>query len=86
MAGCIVAVFPPVITQDAIRTFSETSEYSFEQRGGEVASSNDMAFTYGLVKITSMKDGKPITTPACYMRVWKLEDGAWKIVLDVIGG
>jgi ketosteroid isomerase-like protein len=76
----------PIITQASIRNFSETQKYSFEHTGGEVASSNDMAFTYGLVKVTSIKDGKENTTPACYMRVWKLEGGQWKIVLDVIGG
>jgi ketosteroid isomerase-like protein len=76
----------PVIGQSSIKNFTETQKYTFEHIGGEVASSNDMAFTYGTVKVTSVKDGKETITPACYMRVWKLEDGKWKIVLDVIGG
>lgn len=77
---------PPVISRASISTFTEPQEFYFEHVGGEVASSNDMAYTYGLVKITTTKDGKEVITPGCYMRVWKIEDGKWKIVLDVIGG
>lgn len=68
----------PVISQASIKNYTETQKYSFEHVGKELASSNDMAFTYGLAK------GGP--AQACYMRVWKLEEGEWKIVLDVIGG
>ncbi len=77
---------PPVISKASIEKLTEPRKHHFQYIGGEVARSNDMAFTYGLVKITSIKDGKEIVTPACYMRVWKNEDGNWKIVLDVIGG
>jgi len=76
----------PVTPLSAIRNYSEDPKYTFEHVGGEVASSNDMAFTYGTVKITSTKDGKEAILPACYMRVWKLDGKEWKIVLDVIGG
>lgn len=73
---------PPITS--GIKTFNETeTRYnSFEHVGGEIASSNDMAFTYGVVQATVLK----ATVPSCYMRVWKLENGEWKIVLDVIGG
>ena len=60
-------------------------KFAFEQVGGEVAPSNDLAYTYGKVKVTSMKDGKEALASLCYMRVWKFESGAWRIVLDVIG-
>jgi ketosteroid isomerase-like protein len=78
--------FPPVVGAAAIKAFIEDPTYSFEHVGGDVASSNDMAFTYGTVKVTSSRDGKEVVTPLCYMRVWKLEGNDWKIVLDVIGG
>ncbi|MEJ0033952.1 MAG: hypothetical protein WDO15_28100 [Bacteroidota bacterium] len=42
-----------------------------------------MALTYGVVKVTT-KDGLQPATNASYMRVWKIEEGEWNIVLDVI--
>ncbi len=75
---------PPLTTALAIKNFTESEEYSFEHYDGHVASSNDMAFTYGTVKIIDNKDGKDVISPACYMRVWKVEGGEWSIVLDVI--
>lgn len=76
---------PPLTTPQAIESFTESQGYTFDHSGGNVASSNDMALTYGTVKIiTTDKDGKDVIAPACYMRVWKIEQGEWNIVLDVI--
>ncbi|MEI9921567.1 MAG: nuclear transport factor 2 family protein [Bacteroidota bacterium] len=75
----------PVIGAKAIANFYDNGGlYFFENLQSHLASSNDMAVTYGAVKITSTKDGRPITTNACYLRVWKIEEGEWNIVLDVI--
>lgn len=73
----------PLTTLQAIKNFTETQGFSFDHSGGHVASSNDMAFTYGTVTIIT-GNGKENISPACYMRVWKVEDGEWSIVLDVI--
>lgn len=75
---------PPLTTPQAIKTFAENSTYSFDHSQGHLASSNDMAVTYGTVKIITNKDGHDVVEPACYMRVWKVESGEWSIVLDVI--
>jgi len=74
----------PLTSTQAIENYKETAGYSFDHSEGHVASSNDMALTYGTVKIISSKDGKEVIEPACYMRVWKVEGGEWSIVLDVI--
>jgi hypothetical protein len=76
----------PVITPKAIQEFSDSEEnYQFEQSGGDMALSGDLAYAYGKVKAVSKKEKKEI--PLNYMRIWKKEDGKnWKIVLDVIGG
>jgi|GEM_PF-245448 len=58
--------------------------FSFEQSGGGIAKSADMAYTYGqttLVVNTDEKEQKILTN---YLRVWKKENQQWKIVLDVI--
>jgi len=51
------------------------------QVSGGSADSNDMFYTYGTVKTTGA-DGK--ISDEKYFRVWKIEDGIWKIVLDVL--
>jgi ketosteroid isomerase-like protein len=75
---------PPLITRDAIKNYVDQDGYTFDHSGGHVASSNDMAVTYGTVKIITRKEGKDRISSAGYMRVWKIEDGEWSIVLDVI--
>ena len=75
---------PPLTTPQAIKDFTDSQLYYFDHSDGNLSSSNDMAFTYGTVKIRTSKDGKDLISAACYMRVWKIEGGEWNIVLDVI--
>jgi ketosteroid isomerase-like protein len=76
---------PPVVGAKAIADFTDNGGgYFFQNVQSHLASSNDMALTYGIVKITNMKDGKEVVTNASYVRVWKIEEGEWNIVLDVI--
>lgn len=75
----------PLTTEAEISAFSENRKFTHEQVGGGIASSCDMGFTYGRVKVTVSRDGKETILPLCYMRVWKKEEGIWKLVLDVIG-
>ncbi len=60
-------------------------KFTFENVGGEVAPSNDMAFTYGKVKVSVTRDGKSAVIPVGYLHVWKRQGSEWKLVLDVIG-
>lgn len=76
----------PIINTEAIASFSEPHKFTFEQTGCEMASSKDMAVTYGKAKVVVSRDGKENTIPVCYMHVWKFENAQWKLVLDVIGG
>jgi hypothetical protein len=56
--------------------------FSYSQVNGGMASDPcDMFYTYGTVKTTGA-DGK--TSDAKYLRVWKIENSNWKIVLDVL--
>lgn len=76
----------PYTQPEEIKAVTETTKFNFEQVGGDVASSGDMAFTYGRVKATVNRDGTETDLPLSFMRVWKKEGTEWKIVLDVIGG
>jgi ketosteroid isomerase-like protein len=76
---------PPVVGAKAIANFTDNGgSYHFQNQQSHLASSNDMALTYGTVKITNLRDGKEVVTNASYVRVWKIEEGEWNIVLDVI--
>ena len=75
----------PLTTPTEIASLQEKGKFTIEHVGGDIASSGDMAFTYGRVKALVIREEKETTIPLCYMRVWKKEGGAWKIVLDVIG-
>jgi len=59
-------------------------ECKFSTLGGDVASSNDLGYSYGRVQFESTQDGSIKSMVANFQRVWKIEDDVWKIVLDVI--
>jgi ketosteroid isomerase-like protein len=78
----------PVIGAQEIKAFDETgSKFEFTSMNGGIASSGDMAYTYGTVKVTTSKEGAEAKIASLgTFRIWKKEDGKnWKIVLDVIG-
>lgn len=52
--------------------------------GSDTASSGDMGYVYGTVDVTVTKETKPEVKKATFVRIWKREGDAWKIVLDVL--
>jgi ketosteroid isomerase-like protein len=98
IAGSERALFKEDFSEDALilRTgsfpsyypFSDLSvaksKFIFRRFGGDIASSNDLGYTFGRVKFESLQDGVTKPTEASFSRVWKIEDGIWKIVLEVI--
>lgn len=77
----------PYLTPAAIQAMNETNKkFQFEQLGGGVATSNDLGYCYGKVKVALSEGGNSRELNLNYLRVWKKEAGEWKIVLDVIGG
>lgn len=47
------------------------------QKGGDMASSNDMAYTYGTCKLSNDKPGN-------YIRVWRNRGKGWQVLLDIV--
>jgi hypothetical protein len=43
-----------------------------------------MGFTYGTVNIVKQDAGQQKTNNTNYLRIWKKENGVWKIVMDMI--
>ncbi|HSD46852.1 MAG TPA: nuclear transport factor 2 family protein, partial [Pyrinomonadaceae bacterium] len=48
--------------------------------GGDVSRSGDLGYTHGTYEVT---DANTVTERGSYVRIWKKENGAWRMVLDV---
>jgi len=69
--------YPACGLEAAKALFTET-KLDFMQMGGKAAASGDFAYTFGVA-------GSDFSNPVYnYMRIWKKEGTAWKIVLDVL--
>jgi ketosteroid isomerase-like protein len=70
----------------AVEEVCKTSDViTFTPEKTIVASSGDMGFTYGIVNIVKHDaTGMQKTNNANYLRIWKKENGVWKIVIDLI--
>ncbi len=75
----------PVIGADAVDYLSQQSDGGFtmtwDPRGGSVAASGDMGYTFGLYSIKPSAGDTVIY--GTYVNIWKRQaDGTWKFVLD----
>ena len=73
----------PIIGADAIDFLSQVNDSSYtltwKPRGGEVATSDNLGYTYGIYKLTT----KDTVLNGTYVSIWKKQkDGKWKFVLD----
>lgn len=59
---------------------SVKGEVRWTTTGGDVSRSGDLGYTYGTYEVA---DGTSVTERGSYLRIWKNEHGAWRIVLDV---
>ena len=77
----------PMQKSDAILQFIDKQKSTpvYSPVDGDVSPNGDMLFVYGTATIEEVKDGKPVTRQANYMRIWKNEKGqGWKIVVDIL--
>jgi ketosteroid isomerase-like protein len=75
--------FLPIIEGDVIKFLNAQEDTSFtmtwEPKGGDIASSGDMGFTYGVYKVATADT----TLKGTYLNVWRKQaDGKWKFVID----
>lgn len=75
--------FLPIIEGDVIKFLNAQEDTSFtmtwEPKGGDIASSGDMGFTYGVYKVATADT----TLMGTYLNVWRKQaDGKWKFVID----
>jgi ketosteroid isomerase-like protein len=75
--------FLPIVEGDVIKFLNGQEDTSFtmtwEPKGGDIASSGDMGYTYGVYKVATADT----TLMGTYLNVWrKQDDGKWKFVID----
>ncbi len=73
--------FPSTSVEEVCKT---SDVFSFTPAETIVSSAGDMGFTYGTVNIVKQDAGQQKTGNANYLRIWKKENGVWKIVADMI--
>lgn len=60
---------------------NQAGKWQWVPSGGSVAPSGDLAYMYGVIYAANDDDNK--TPLGSYAHVWRLESGAWKLLLDV---
>ena len=70
----------PVSSKEARDLLANYAAFVYTFAGGEISDSGDMGFVYGkaVMQTTGSIHG--------YLRIWKRENGRWKIVVDLISG
>ena len=52
--------------------------------GGDVAASGDLGYVYGKATVRG-SSGQTVTAEIhSYLRIWRKQEGGWKIVLDLL--
>jgi ketosteroid isomerase-like protein len=59
------------------------SVWSWEPAAGDVSASDDLGYTYGSYQIAGDELGAKVIESGNYFRIWKKENGAWKVLFDL---
>jgi ketosteroid isomerase-like protein len=65
---------------------STLAKADFKSLGGYLSSSNDLAYTYGRVNASLEDNNSVVPYTANFLRVWKYEEDAWRIVIEIVSG
>jgi ketosteroid isomerase-like protein len=75
----------PILGREAIRAAlaENPAPVTWAPAGSVVARSGDLGYTFGLARRRQSGPESPWVDSDNYLRIWKKQDGSWKIVLDV---
>lgn len=75
----------PIVGREAIRAaFAENpAPATWAPAAAFVSRSGDLGYTFGLAKRRQSGPDSPWVDSDNYLRIWRKENGAWKLVLDV---
>jgi ketosteroid isomerase-like protein len=75
---------PFIGKQAAILALSNRNELlAWQATGEDVSRSGDLGYTYGTYTANSDDATKKLIERGNYLRIWKKQNGVWKVVLDV---
>ncbi|HAF15956.1 MAG TPA: hypothetical protein DCK93_04530 [Blastocatellia bacterium] len=57
--------------------------WSWQPTSADVSRSGDLGYTHGLYQLKSTTLGNSLTEKGNYLRIWKKQNGIWKVVLDL---
>lgn len=75
----------PLVGQDLAPAVlpASSNEWTWEPAAGDVSVSDDLGYTYGSYQISSIGPAAKIIESGNYFRIWKKENGVWKILFDL---
>ena len=60
-----------------------STTWTWEPAAGDVSISDDVGYTYGTYKIASNEPAPKVVETGNYLRIWKKDGGAWKVLFDL---
>jgi len=73
---------PYIGSQAATEALAKTKgQIAWQPIGGDVSRAGDLGYTHGAYEVTD--DAKKVIEKGSYLRIWRKQDGAWRIVMDV---
>lgn len=75
----------PFVGKDAAGQALATNKnvWTWQPQFADVARSGDLGYTYGIYELRSNDAAKTLAEKGNYLRIWKKQDGAWKVLIDV---
>ena len=62
---------------------SRKEKLTWQPTGEDVSRSGDLSYTYGLYEARSDDSEKKLIERGNYLRIWKQQNGVWRVVLDL---
>ena len=59
-----------------------TGQFTWQPIAGDVSRAGDLGYTHGTYEVAD--DTKKVIEHGSYVRIWKKQEGAWRVVMDVI--
>lgn len=75
----------PVVGKEGMRAplTAQAGMLIWQTTAAQVSRSGDLGYTYGTYELKAAGDDKP-TESGNYMRIWKKQNGKWRVVLDLL--
>ncbi|MCM3871162.1 MAG: nuclear transport factor 2 family protein [Pyrinomonadaceae bacterium] len=66
-----------------VAQISDDQQLAWEPLSADLSRSEDLGYTHGTYSLSSKQQPEKIIERGSYVRIWKKQNGVWKVVLDV---